>query len=176
MIFNISIVDFHLGNICLCVCFKTNQNLPAPATQVIKLKQSRLAAPWQSITERKRQEEEKEKERSHIHRNSLCAPRCLAGNRGTHKSMCSPVTALQLNQCQWKSELLLTLIHRTGTCALRRPIASTQEGQDVCLLTITVNTVGGLMENNIDWTLTWLVETFSVASIQCFIVLEYIGK
>lgn len=66
---------------------------------------------------------------------------------------CHSITAKSM---QLERELLLILIRRTGTSSLHRPIASTQEGverQDVCLLTITVNTLGGLMEKQIDWKL-----------------------
>lgn len=83
---------------------------------------------------------------------SPCVSRRLAGSGGTDKSVCDPVTALQLNQCHERGNCCRhsygvgLLLHADQQHRLRREL----EGQDVCLLTITVNTMGGHMETRIE--------------------------
>lgn len=79
----------------MCFKIKLYQNLPGPATQVTKLNKGGLAAEKGTKGEGGK---EREREVIFIVIHCVC-PDVWAGNRGTHKSMCDRVTALQLNQC-----------------------------------------------------------------------------
>ena len=100
-------MEFHseIMRVCVRVVSKEIASKPCPGTQVTKWNKSVLAARV-GHNNRKRQKQKRKEKREVIFIMFHCVcRRRLTGKRGTHKSVCDPVTALQLNQC-----------HERGNC------------------------------------------------------------